>query len=98
MRARAVTLAGAFVAIWLAVTLAYASGLLLTGALSPPGDGRFAAAAVGDGRFAAADAVVRADPRIELGHALGSLEVSPAPRLGDDVIERAAAVPGVARA
>jgi putative ABC transport system permease protein len=88
LRVRGATLAGAFVAIWLAVTLAYAAGLLLTGALSPPGAGR----------FAAADAVVRADPRVELGHDLGSLDVSPAPRLDDAVVARVAAVPGVARA
>ena len=41
LRARRATLAGAFVAIWLAVTLAYATGLLMDAALSPPGPGRF---------------------------------------------------------
>ena len=55
LRARRGTLAGAFVAIWLAVTLAYATGLLMDAALSPPGPGR----------FAAADAVVRADPSVQ---------------------------------
>ena len=44
LRARRGTLAGAFVAIWLAVTLAYGTGLLMDGALSAPGPGRFAAA------------------------------------------------------
>ena len=53
LRARRGTLAGAFVAIWLAVTLAYGTGLLMDGALSAPGPGR----------FAAAEAVVRAKPR-----------------------------------
>ena len=59
LRARRATLAGAFVAIWLAVTLAYAAGLLMAGALSAPGPGR----------FAAADAVVRADPTVTIGTA-----------------------------
>ena len=57
LRARRTTLAGAFVAIWLAVTLAYATGLLMAGALSAPGPGR----------LAAADAVVRADPTVTVG-------------------------------
>jgi len=52
LRARRGTLAGAFIAIWLAVTLAYGTGLLMDGALSPPGPGR----------FAAAQTVVRAKP------------------------------------
>ena len=71
LRARRASLTGAFVAIWLAVTLAYAAGLLMTGALSAPGPGR----------FAAADAVVRADPTIELGPATSASTPSPAPRL-----------------
>ena len=37
LRARRATLAGAFVAIWLAVTLAYATGLLMAGALGAAG-------------------------------------------------------------
>ena len=37
LRARRGTLAGAFVAIWLAVTLACATGLLMAGALGAPG-------------------------------------------------------------
>ena len=88
LRARRATLAGAFVAIWLAVTLAYAAGLLMTGALSAPGPGR----------YDAADAVVRADPTVQLGGDLGGVDVLPAPRLGAELVERAAAVPGVARA
>ena len=44
LRAHRGTLAGAFIAIWLAVTLAYGTGLLMAGALGPPGPGRFAAA------------------------------------------------------
>ena len=58
LRARRASLAGAFVAIWLAVTLAYATGLLMAGALGAPGPGR----------FAAADAVLRADLPSTLGH------------------------------
>ncbi len=88
LRSRRASLAGAFVAIWLAVTLAYAAGLLMTGALSAPGPGR----------YDAADAVVRADPTVQLGGDLGGVDVLPAPRLGADLVERAAAVPGVARA
>src|ERR671916_62948 len=43
LRARRATLAGAFIAIWLAVTLASATGLLMAGALGPPRAGRPAA-------------------------------------------------------
>src|SRR3954454_6073252 len=39
LRARRATLAGAFVAIWLAGTLACATGLLMGAALRPPGAG-----------------------------------------------------------
>src|SRR4051794_26101577 len=56
LRARRGSLAGAFVAIWLAVTLAYGTGLLMDGALGPPGPGRFAG-----------DFVVRADPSVRIG-------------------------------
>ena len=54
LRANRGTLAGAFIAIWLAVTLAYGAGQLMAGALGAPGPGR----------FAAVDAVVQADPTI----------------------------------
>jgi hypothetical protein len=57
LRARRATLAGAFVAIWLAVTLAAATGLLMAAALGPPGAGR----------LAATDAVVRADAGVTIG-------------------------------
>ena len=57
LRAHRANLAGAFVAIWLAVTLAYATGLLMAGALSAPGPGR----------FASSDLVVRADPSVKTG-------------------------------
>src|SRR3954471_6441855 len=89
LRARRATLAGAFVAIWLAVTLASATGLLMAGALGPPGSGR----------LAATDAVVRADPSITIGHGddAENLDVIPGPRLPAATVERVAAVPGVAR-
>jgi putative ABC transport system permease protein len=77
LRANRSTLAGAFVALWLAVTLAYAAGQLLAGALASPGPGR----------FAAADAVVRADPRVPVGTA-ESAGVAPAPLLDASVVRR----------
>src|SRR4051794_33596131 len=87
LRARRATLAGAFVAIFLAVTLAYATGLLMTGALSAPGPGR----------FAAADAVVRADPTVEVAPD-DAIDVVPAPRLDRSAVDRVSAVDGVRRA
>ena len=90
LRSRRGTLAGAFVAIFLAVTLAAATGLLMASALGPPGPGR----------LAAVDAVVRADPTVTIGQGedAESLDVVPAPRLGREQVERVAAMPGVARA
>jgi putative ABC transport system permease protein len=90
LRSRRATLAGAFVAITLAVTLAYANSLLMAGALDAPGPGR----------FAAADAVVRADPNVTLGRGDDAEKepVVPAPQLAAAVAARVAAVPGVARA
>src|SRR3954452_12742407 len=91
LRARSGTLAGAFVAIWLAVTLACATGLLMAGAPWRPGGG---------GPRRAADAVVRADPTVTTGGGEDAerVDVVPAPRLPVATVERAAAVPGVARA
>src|SRR3954470_8799754 len=90
LRARRATLAGAFVAIWLAVTLASATGLLMAGALGPPGAGR----------LAAADAVIPADPNVTSGRGEDAerVDVIPAPRLPAEIVERATAVHGVARA
>ena len=90
LRARRATLAGAFVAIFLAVTLAYATGLLMAGALGPPGAGR----------FASADAVVRADPTITIGRGEDAEDIDavPGPTLPEATVERVSAVPGVARA
>src|SRR3954452_6332278 len=90
LRARRATLAGAFVAIWLAVTLASATGLLMAGALGAPAPGR----------LPATDAVVRADPTITTGHGddAESVDVIPGPRLPAATVARVAAVPGVAGA
>ena len=90
LRARKVTLAGAFVAIWLAVTLASASGPLMAGALGPPGAGR----------LAGADAVVRTDPTVTVGRGEDAerVEVIPGPRVAQVMVARAGDVPGVARA
>src|SRR3954469_22048875 len=90
LRARRGTLAGAFVAIWLAVTLACATGLLMAGVLGPPGAGRLAVAA----------AVVRAGPTVTIGHGedADSVDVVPAPRLPMGTVEDVAAVPGGAPA
>src|SRR3954470_140665 len=86
LRARRATLTGAFVAIALAVTLDYATGLLMAGALAPPGPGR----------FAAADLVVRADATIKTGD--DAVDAVPGPRLDASLVDQVAAVAGVARA
>src|SRR3954470_24969052 len=90
LRARRATLAGAVVAICLAVTLASATGLLMAAALGPPGAGR----------LAEADAVVRADPTVTVGHGEDAegVDVIPGPRAPSTTVEQVAAVPGVARA
>src|SRR3954466_7822653 len=90
LRARRATMAGAFAAIGLAVTVACAAGLLLAGALGPPGAGR----------LAAADAVVRADPTISTGHGEDAehLDVVPGPRLPAGAGEQVAQGAAVARA
>src|SRR3954452_24068416 len=90
LRARWGTFAGAFVAIWLGVTLAAATGLLMAAALGPPGAGR----------LAATDAVVRADPTITVGHGEDAegIDVIPGPRVASATVARVAAVPGVAHA
>ena len=89
LRARRATLAGAFVAIWLAVTLAYATGLLMAGALSPPGAGPLRRRRRGRPR--------RPDRHARAATPSASTS-SPAPRLPRRRSTRAAAVPGVARA
>src|SRR5215218_2705534 len=90
LRARRGSLAGAFVAIWLAVTLACATGLLMAAALGPPGAGR----------LAAVDAVVRADPTITVGQGEDAerVDIVPGPALPRAAVERIGAMPGVRRA
>lgn len=84
------SLVGAFAAILLAVTFAYSAGLLMTGALSAPGAGR----------FAAADAVVRANPSVTTGRGEDRERVNaiPGPRLSTAAVARAGSTPGAARA
>src|SRR4051812_30997512 len=77
LRANRGTLAGAFIALWLGVTLAYAAGQLMAGALSAPGPGR----------FAAAGAVVQADPTITTAPD-ESARVAPAPLLDAALVKR----------
>src|SRR3954447_25743946 len=90
LRARRATLTGAFVAIWLAVTLASATGLLMAGALGAPRSGGLAATKAG----------VRAHHTMTIGHGddADNLDAFPGPRLPAATVERVATVPGVARA
>ena len=89
LRARRGSLAGAFLAICLAVMLAYGTGLLMAGALSAPGPGR----------LAAADAVVRADPSVTVGSSdPEQVAVMPGPRLPAEAVARLAQAHGVAAA
>ena len=90
LRARLGSVAGACVASLLAVAIAAATGLLMAGALSAPGPGR----------LAAADAVVRADPTVTVGHGDGAerVDVVPGPRLPVSEVARVAKLPGVAAA
>jgi putative ABC transport system permease protein len=89
VRARRASLAGAFIAVLLAVALTTACAVLMASALRAPGPGR----------FAAADAVVTAHSRIWIGYAAQqNTGVFPAPRLPATTVARASAVPGVVRA
>ena len=89
VRARRASLAGAFVAVLLAVALTTACAVLMAAALRAPGPGR----------FAAADAVVTAHSKIYIGHGADqNTGVFPAPRLPATAVARASRVPGVARA
>jgi putative ABC transport system permease protein len=90
LRSRRATLTGAFIATLLAVTLTYATGQLMAGALDSPGPGR----------FAAADAVVRADPSVTLGEGEDRFDVDaiPGPRLPLASTALVAGVDGVAHA
>jgi len=89
VRARRASLAGAFVAVMLAVALTTACAVLMASALRAPGPGR----------FGAADAVVTAHSKIYIGYAADqNTGVFPAPRLPATTVTRASGVPGVARA
>src|SRR3954452_8809433 len=90
LRSRRFGVVGAFLAMTLAVTVAYATGLLMAGALSAPGPGR----------MAAADVVVRADRSVTIGRgdAAEADDVAQGPRFPAAAVARAAAAPGVARA
>ena len=89
LRARRATLAGAFVAIWLAVTLAYAAGLLMTGAPEPAGPGPL--------RRGRRRRARRPDRRARAATSAASTS-SPPRGSRADLVAQAAAVPGVARA
>src|SRR3954447_22751092 len=90
LRTRRASLAGAFLAIWLAVTLGYATAQLLAGA---PGG-------FGPGRLAAAHHMLSAEATVAYGHGDDAERVPaiPGPRLPASAVARAAAVPGVERA
>jgi putative ABC transport system permease protein len=89
VRARRASLAGALVAILLAVTLASACATLMASALRAPGPGR----------FAAADLVVRAHATVFIpGASNGNTGVFPPPRLPVATVASASRVSGVVRA
>ena len=89
VRARRASLAGAFIAVLLAVALTTASAVLMASALRAPGPGP----------FAAADAVMTAHSKIWIGYAADQYTgVFPAPRLPATTVASASGVPGVARA
>lgn len=90
VRARRATLAGAFVAVAVAVTLVSACAVLMASALRAPGPGR----------FAAADIVVQARSSITVGHgnSASNTVVFPPPWLPAADVARASRVSGVARA
>ena len=87
LRSRIGTLAGAFVAIFLAVTSCFAMGLLLAGGLSSPGPGR----------FVAADAVVVGDATVTEGQGdrAFNAEAAVAPSLPERWVSEVAATEGV---
>jgi putative ABC transport system permease protein len=84
---RAGSLAGAFAMIAATATIAAAAAQMMATALGAPGPGR----------FAAADAVVRADPTVRLGHGenVDKIDVQRSALLPPASVARVAAVPGV---
>jgi putative ABC transport system permease protein len=87
LRMRAGWFAITFVMITVIATIAAASGQLMATALGAPGPGR----------FGAADAVVRANPTVRLGHGdnVDELDVRRAALISPAALRRVAAVPGV---
>jgi putative ABC transport system permease protein len=84
---RAGSFAGTFVMIAMTATIAAAAAQIMATSLGAPGPGR----------FAAADAVVRANPTVRLGHGdnVDTIDVRRAALLPAAALARAAAVPGV---
>jgi putative ABC transport system permease protein len=87
LRTRPGSFAGAFAMLALTATIVAAAAQIMATALGAPGPGR----------FAAADAVVRANPTVEIGSGdnADSVDVQRAPLLPGDAVARVAAVPGV---
>lgn len=87
LRTRAGSFAGTFVMLAITATIVCAAGQLMATGLGAPGHGR----------FGAADAVVRADPTVRIGHGedVDTVDVARARLLPAAAVERAAAVPGV---
>jgi len=90
LRARRVSFVGALIAVSAGVALVCACALLIAGALT----------ASGAGRFAAVDAIVEANSHFVAGHGNSASDVSihPAAELPVSVIGEVESVPGVARA
>ena len=84
---RAGSLAGVFVMIAITATIAAAAGQIMATGLGAPGPGR----------FAAADAVVRANPTVKLGHGndADTVDVQRSALLAPAALARVRAVPGV---
>ena len=86
-RMRAGSLAGVFVMIAITATIAAAAGQIMSTALGAPGPGR----------FAAADAVVRANPKVQLGHGdnADTVDVQRSALLAPAALARIASIPEV---
>ena len=84
---RAGSTAGVFVMIAITATIAAAAGQIMATGLGAPGPGR----------FAAADAVVRANPTVTLGHGddADTVDVERTALLAPAALQRVAALPGV---
>jgi len=84
---RAGSVAGVFAMIAITATIAAAAGQIMATALGAPGPGR----------FAGADAVVRANPKVQLGHGdnADTVDVQRSALLAPAALARVASVPGV---